>query len=394
MPLSPLEVENLAALLASPMDENLGLGFEILRQYPEVTPQLLAPLMLIRHFKEEGETASIQQWKAELGVLLNSYLDPKTIKTYDQHFLVFQWVRQHYSKRWGEFRQHLLLFEAHFDDYEPYILHNPAYLQRYYELSEYLRRQYKKPGAAFPYMKKVMKLQPKDPNLKIAYVDLMINHLFIKKVYLEEANQVVQELKDLAQIYPSYAYQYYHLIGIVYDLYLMDKSAAKSYCLKCLEQYPEHESALNNLANIYFKFDRNYTKALELAEQSVAIQKDIHSLDTLACIEFLGFKRLDRAEKLLREAMKIKMTHHPSLTLLGEVLAAKGEYTEAQIWYERGLKLSKTSEYKLTLLAELLYFKLKDYPAALKAVQRLLKYHPENYYAQHLHRKIRTTLPA
>jgi Tfp pilus assembly protein PilF len=388
MALTTEELENLAALLASPVYENVALGMELIKQHLEHSKDLLAPLMLIRHFMEDYEAEELEQWQAEVGVLLNTYIDAKTIKKYDQHFSVFQWVRQHFSKRWTEFQRYLMLFEEHFEIYEPYILDNANYLQRYHELAEYLRRQYKKPAYAFPYMKKVMRLRPEDPNLKIAYVDLMINSLFLKNLYLEETNRVIQELEDLAKIYPSYAYQYYHLIGIVYDIYVIDKEEAKKYYHQCLDLYPAHESSMNNLANILYKFDGDYDAARKLARKAVELEQDIHHLDTLACIEFYGYGRIEKAKSLLEELMLISMKHHPSLTLMGELMEAKGQYGEARIWYERGLKLKSNSEYKLIQLTELLFFKLNDWEESLSCVRKLLKYHPNNSYGKMLKRRI------
>lgn len=388
MSLSPKEIQNLAALLSSPVEENMILGMELLKQHPEHCKDLIAPLMLIRHFMESYEGEQVEQWQAEIGVMLNTYLSPKAIKKYDQHFLIFQWVRQHFSKRWTEFQRYLVLFEEQFDVYEPYLLDNSNYLQRYHELAEYLRRQYKKPAYAFPYMKKVMRLRPEDPNLKIAYVDLMINSLFLKNLYLEETNRVLQELKSLANIYPSYAYQYYHLMGIVYDIYVLDKERAKKYYYQCLDLYPAHESAMNNLANILYKFDGDYKEARRLAEKAVELEEDIHHLDTLACIEYYGFGNIEKAENLLKQLMQINQKHHPSITLMGELMEQKGLYGEARIWYERGLKLKSNSEYKLIGLVDLLFFKQNDWDEALKQVRKLLKYHPDNRYGKLLKRRI------
>jgi protein O-mannosyl-transferase len=109
-----------------------------------------------------------------------------------------------------------------------------------------------------------------------------------------------------------------------------------------LQHYPEHSSALNNLASIYLDLN-NLSRAEELIAPVVARQSTFApAYQTLAIVR-IRQGRFDEAQGLLYRANELNpyqpMVHHN----LGDVLVNKGQLEKAMIEYTRELQLNPNS---------------------------------------------------
>jgi len=379
---TPQEIENLCRLLTGPDLDNIRLGIEILKQYPKYVKDTIGPLLLLEHglyghSDEEDEIIETSK------VLLTKQLNKKERQSYEQHFAVFETVRNDLKIRWSEFLMQLRNFEQHINLYEKYILANPDYEYRlYHDLAWFIERRYKKYEQAYIYLKKIMDGGTEEPDIKSSFLEIVLNELLPEGKHLEEIPRLIAIAHDLIAAYPYYTANYYYILGITYDLYTLEKDTAKEYYYKTLELDGNHDGALNNLANIVYKIDGDHEEALRLVKAALKIApKDINSLDTLGCIYLYGFKNYEEAIKIFKKVLKLKKSHHYSITALGEVYDAIGDYKQALEYYGMGLKYRHKSEYKLTKLADL-YLKMGEREEAKKVYEKILKLYIGNSHAQ------------
>lgn len=379
---TPEEIENLCRLLAGPDMDNIRLGIEMLKQHPKYVKDAIGPLMLLQN-GFYGYTDEEEEIIETSKVLLTRQLKKKEQQAYQQHFAVFDTVRNDLKIRWTEFLMQLRNFEQHIDLYEKYILANPDYQYRlYHDLAWFMQRRYKKYEQAYIYIKKILDVGTEEPDIKSSFLEIVLNELLPEGKHLDEIPRLINIVHDLIPAYPYYAANYYHILGIIYDLYTLEKDKAKEYYYKTLESDENHDGALNNLANIVYKIDGDYDEALRLVKAALEIApKDINSLDTLGCIYLYGFKNYEEAIKTFKKVLKLKKSHHYSVTALGEVYDAMGDYKQALEYYGMGLKYRPKSEYKLTKLADL-YLKMEEQEEAKKVYDKILKLYPENLHAQ------------
>ena len=377
MNLNPEELESLRLLLSSPDMSNVSLGLQMLKQHPKHVKDAIGPLMLIQnglygYTDEEIEIIELSK------VILTKHLGKKELKAYQQHFAAFETMRQDLKMRWSEFLGQLHQFEQHFDLYEKYILVNPDYQNRlYHDMAWYIQRRYRKFEISYNYLKKVMDAGSEDPDIKSSFVELVLNELFCLEKHFEEIPRIISCVHDLIAAYPYYAANYYHILGIIYDLYALDKDKAMENYYKTLELDPNHDGAMNNLSNIIYKVEGDYEEALRLANAALKITpKDYNTLDTIGCIYFYGFKDYEEAINAFNKVLKLKKTHHYSITGLGEVYEEMGDHAKALEYYLMGLKYRPKSEYKLTKLADL-YLKMGEKEEAEKVKAKLAKLYPK-----------------
>lgn len=383
------ELENLNRLLGSSDASNIRLGLELLEQHPENARASLIPLVVLSQFEVSYYEEEAQANKNLAKKLLHEHTPKQLRQQHIQNLLVFKSVDEYRNLRWTEFFGQLQQFEQNIELYEPFILNNITINHIYYDLAMHLKGKYKKYGLAIGYLKKILPFNSDAARIKTDYVDILINDLFDKDLYLEEAPNVITELKDLMNYYPSFNHQYYNLIGLVYDLYVIDKEKAKAAYRESIRLNPKNCGALNNLANILFKVDQKTEEAYELVKAALKVdRKSEHYLDTKAYIELKGLNNPKKAEKTFRQIMKFCQNHHASLTGLGEALEAQGQYEEALEWYEKGLKIRKKSEFKLTKIADLLYQKLDRAEEALVYYKKIIRSYPENEYAKAMKKEI------
>ncbi len=347
------EIENLNRLLSSSETENISLGIELLQQFPQQAIDCIYSLVLLEAFCPYSISI-------EVSTLLSTQIERKALEQYRQHLQVFRTVAEHKALRWSDFFTQLQFFEKNRHHYEPFILTNSIYIQKYVAISQYIRNKYKKAPAGYYYLQTAIDSGLTSNNDNNHYINTMLNDIFDLELHLDKIPQVIEIAEKMAVLYPNYSAQYYYLAGIIYDVYANDKDNAENFYYKCLAIDPKHSDALNNLANILFKVRGDKEKAKALVLESIALNgEDVHNVDTLAFIELKGFYNLEEAERLFRKAVQLKRNHHASLTGLGEVLEAKGQYQEALQWYQKGLKIRPQSEYKQQKLQELIE-KIKD----------------------------------
>ncbi len=376
MNLNPEELESLRLLLSSPDMSNVSLGLQMLKQHPKHVKDCIGPLMLIQngfygYSDEEDEII------ADSKILLTKQLGKKELKAYQQHFAVFDTMKAGKKLRWSEFLIQLKQYEQHLDIYEKYILLNPDYQTRFYhDLATFIQR-HRKFELAYGYLKKIMDAGTEDPDIKSTFVELVLNELFCEEKHFEEIPRVVSCVHDLIAAYPYYAANYYHILGIIYDLYALDKDKAMENYYKTLELDPNHDGAMNNLSNIIYKVEGDYDEALRLAKAALKITpKDYNTLDTIGCIYFYGYKNYEEAINAFNKVLKLKKTHHYSITGLGEVYEEMGDFAKALEYYLMGLKYRPKSEYKLNKLADL-YLKMGEKEDAKKLRDKIEKLYPK-----------------
>jgi tetratricopeptide (TPR) repeat protein len=349
--LEPEEIENLSRLLSSSDLQNISLGLEMLKYNLSHVKDVSAPLMLIIHGLYAYSDEEIVMIKAAKS-LLKKKLTNEEFKELQQHFVAFESMKKDLKLKWSEFRVQLKQFEYQIDLYEPFILGNPDYQYAfYYDLSYYIIRRFRKYEKSYEYLKKLIDAGSEDLNIKSEFVDLVLNEFFIKELHFEEIPRVISCVHELIHAYPYYSANYYHILGIIYDLYALDKDKAKENYYKCLELDPNHDGSMNNLANIIYKLDGDYDEALRLVKEALKLNpKDYNTLDTLGCILFYGYKNYPEAIKAFEKVLKLRKRHHYSVTALGEVYEEMGDYVKAEDYYLQGLKIRPKSEYKLEKL--------------------------------------------
>lgn len=174
-------------------------------------------------------------------------------------------------------------------------------------------------------------------------------------VILEQVLKVDPENHDACQ-----------LLGTAYHA-LKRQEDAKKYFYKCLEIQPHNTETLNNLALCYSS-ERNYDKAIDLLKQALELnpdsasilaniglqyrhiddyesaidyyEKSLHLRKIPTTLAMLGgcygeMKKLDMAEKYIRQAIELDPQFNPAYIDLASILHLRGEWTEGFAAYEK-----------------------------------------------------------
>ncbi len=354
------EIENLSMLLVSADNSNVELGLELLFNNPEYLEALQVPAFLFMEFGKFDDDLKELALKRKLKQLWQQTFHEKVTQLFKKETKI---LHLNYKIE-IDFFEYLENYEKVSVKYEAAILANPGYaISLYKPIATTLRRNYKRYEKAYFYYHKVIEAIPYNINLKLEFVDFLLNDCFANGHLVDvELDRVESFLREAMLVYPQYQANYLHILATCSDIYRKDKTKAKELYYAVLKIKPDAASTLNNLANVLFKTDGVKDEARRLSTLAVKLDsKNYHYLDTLAWIEFKGFNNLEGAEELFRSIRKIDKNeeHDASLTGLGEVLEAKGQFEEAMKYYEKGLKLKPNSDYKQMKINEL-RLKIKD----------------------------------
>ena len=176
--------------------------------------------------------------------------------------------------------------------------------------------------------------------------DLLISCLLISAFALQTRarnaiwNDEVLLWQDAALQAPDKPRPHFNLGGLYRVRGQLDRAITEYEVI--LHHYPEHPSALNNLASIYLD-GNNLSRAEELLAPVVARQSTFApAYQTLAIVR-IRQGRFDEAQGLLYRANELSpyqpMVHHN----LGDVFVNKGQLEKAMIEYTRELQLNPNS---------------------------------------------------
>ncbi|MDD3146495.1 MAG: tetratricopeptide repeat protein, partial [Candidatus Riflebacteria bacterium] len=167
-----------------------------------------------------------------------------------------------------------------------------------------------------------------------------------------------EELKKSLSMKMNVYDPHYHLATVYYAMGELDK-AAEHYD-HAIKLRPDSAEAMNNLAYLYTEQNTNISKAIELAERAVQIEKNNASyIDTLGWAYYRD-GQIDRALSLLLKANQLVAGQGEVLLHIGRVYLDKNDFELAITYLREAFKADP---------------KLKDPDNALYLAVRLKGYH-------------------
>lgn len=160
----------------------------------------------------------------------------------------------------------------------------------------------------------------------------------------EHARKAMPLVEQAVEIAPAMIEAKNGLAVLAYQL--GDVERAKRVCREILEQDPTNVQALNDLAWILAEKDKDYDRALELADRGIALDpRQPNLLDTRGVILAKLPDRLEDARadfaKLVEVAREGSRLHVRGLLWLGRLSQRLGEVAKAKDYLERARKLDR-----------------------------------------------------
>jgi tetratricopeptide (TPR) repeat protein len=160
------------------------------------------------------------------------------------------------------------------------------------------------------------------------------------------------------------------------------KRAEKEY-KECLKIYPEYATSINNLGTIYFKFYRDYPKALEMYKQSYKLDTTNANVAFNLAVVYQNLNKQDSAWHYYKKAIRL----NPGFDILNQAFV---NYCVKVNKVDEGIKLLTTllnkhpKEYGIYLSLGNLYVYKSDFNSALKYYREGYEIFPNDILAQHI----------
>ena len=158
--------------------------------------------------------------------------------------------------------------------------------------------------------------------------------------------------------------------------------AEKEY-KECLKIYPDYATSINNLGTIYFKFYRDYPRALEMYKRSYKIDTTNANVAFNLAVVYKNLNQQDSAWYYFTKALRL----NPGFDILNKAFV---EYCVQQNKVDAGINLYTSllkkhpDEYGIYLSLGNLYSYKKDYENALLYYRKGYAIFPNEPLAQHI----------
>ena len=160
-----------------------------------------------------------------------------------------------------------------------------------------------------------------------------------------------------------------------------------------IQKFPKEERLLYYLGAMYDK-DGKVEKAVSTMEKIIELNpKNADALNFIGYTYALQNKDLDKAEKLILEALKLKPGEGYIEDSLGWLYFVKGDLKNAKIWLEKASKLKPKEPVILEHLADL-YVKEGELLKAQELYQRVMEFDPDPKTLKSIQEKLKNRFPA
>ncbi len=160
------------------------------------------------------------------------------------------------------------------------------------------------------------------------------------------------------------------------------KRAEKEY-KECLAIYPDYATSINNLGTIYFKFYRNYPKALQMYRQSYRLDTTNANVAFNLAVVHKNMNRQDSAWYYFKTAMRL----NPGFNLLDQAFVnycVQQQKIDEGILFLTRLEEKHPAEYGLLMSLGNLYGYKKDFVNALRYFRKAYDVFPNETLARHI----------
>ncbi|HCQ30183.1 MAG TPA: hypothetical protein DIU39_07850 [Flavobacteriales bacterium] len=160
------------------------------------------------------------------------------------------------------------------------------------------------------------------------------------------------------------------------------KRAEKEY-KECLKIYPEYATSINNLGTIYFKFYRDFPKALEMYKQSYKLDTTNANVAFNLAVVYQNLNQKDSAWYYYKKAIQL----NPGFDILNQAFVnycVKENKIDEGIQVLTGLLPKHPKEYGIYLSLGNLYGYKNDFDTALKYYRKGYEIFPNEPLGQHI----------
>ena len=161
--------------------------------------------------------------------------------------------------------------------------------------------------------------------------------------------------------------------------YMADEDwySASEALIDCLRRSPAHAEGTIALAECYYALGE-YDEALEWTRKARLVARGNISVSVLEASALIALGRLDAAQSIISEALKLQPYNREALFAAGELDIAMGRSSEAVLRYRQALGRFPDDRQLLLSLA-LVTGSLGDNTQALSFIDRALVRHPDDY---------------
>ncbi len=189
--------------------------------------------------------------------------------------------------------------------------------------------------------------QKPEENVRSIKYDDFVNRLFIAGLYIEAGrgeDAIAEATKAFEAASGVQSKQLATLRIAAGQQIAGDFVAAEKNLKDILQVTPNNPMALNDLGYLYLKSGREYRKALSLIQKAVRIDpRNPDYLDSLG-FAYMKLGDLDKAEEILRKALRYDISSAMAYEHLGDVLREKGRAGEALTIWKKALTFVTNSE--------------------------------------------------
>ncbi len=337
MNFNKFELENISRLLLSEEDNNKLIAVSMLEGKHDAIISLRYAVCLAAYlnksFREEVE------WKIEY--LLYQALSPIQIHYLQDCIMILDYARYKFKVKGGwhvpdsPLTRFLKIHKENLPAFKPYLFFaKENFAQYYWVLGKRILEEMKNVREAMYFFELALELHPEHKSARISYASILHQH-FIKKGKRLTDYKMAIDYYISGYSTPKQMTPYIQAALLAKEMEDFEKSEA--LYLKGISLAPDNSTLLNNYANLLLELG-NFQKAREYVNLGLNhVPSDPFLLDTLAQIEMVGFKDLDKAESLFKQVVNSSDIHHYSHTGLGDIYVLKEDFQNAIYHYKKGL---------------------------------------------------------
>lgn len=365
--ISVQEKENLSQLLLSPERNNTMLGFEILKNYSDVSSEWNKELVLIWQLHDEYPI------KMQAKAILKKCHSQEQLHQWENGFKVFNEIHRIITYT-DEVRQLLDAHENIRKEYQPLMEFNSHFCLHYYALAERLHLEYEKHlDLAAVYYRIVLQTNPN-------HKDNLFDFARLLACSPNTYQEAIKLYLNVAQINPKSAMSMNN-IGVIYANRKEFQNAYK-YFQKALYIDSNLILAMSNLSRLYASGRRGQEeKAEAIALFEKLTQLEVHSgihWDNWAIYLWIVEKDYDEAKDIYIKGLTHAPKNSALLGNLGELyIDIYGEYTKGLELYRKALEI-ELSSYRLMTTITVLVLHFDHVKEAIKYYKDLVELSPSN----------------